>query len=211
MGTLLPMLIFADCFAITRYRRHAQWDKIWELIPWVALGMLGGAVLLWRLGEQSGEKDCLNLIIGALVLLMLTVHIARVIWGERMTPRSRWGAASTGAAAGFATTVSNAAGSIMTIYLTAMGLPKEQFMGTVAWYFFIFNLAKLPVYWLLTMINPGKPMITHASAMFDLTMIPMITVGALLGSWLLHKIPQKVFDTVVLALAAAAAIKLLLG
>ncbi|BCW98807.1 MAG: hypothetical protein KatS3mg024_1634 [Armatimonadota bacterium] len=29
VGTLLPMLIFADCFAVAWYRRHARWDRLW--------------------------------------------------------------------------------------------------------------------------------------------------------------------------------------
>ena len=31
VGIMLPMLIFADCFAVAWYKRHAQWDKLAKL------------------------------------------------------------------------------------------------------------------------------------------------------------------------------------
>ncbi len=146
VGTLLPMLIFADCFAVLWYRRHTRWDKLIVIIPWVAAGMAIGAWFLQYLGEASGTKDVLSQIIGWLVLVMLAVHLARSVWGDRLVPHSRAAAASTGAAAGFATTVSNAAGPIMTIYFQGWGLNKEQFLarsrGTSS-----FNMTKVPIFW----------------------------------------------------------------
>lgn len=211
VGTLLPMLIFADCFAVLWYRRHTRWDKLIVIIPWVALGMAIGAWFLQYLGEVSGTKDVLSQIIGWLVLVMLAVHLARSVWGDRLVPHSRAAAASTGAAAGFATTVSNAAGPIMTIYFQGMGLNKEQFLGSFAWYFFIFNMTKVPIFMALTMANPAEPLFTVQGFLFDLIVLPAIVLGAYLGKWLVAYIPQKAFDTVILILAAAAAMKLVAG
>jgi len=211
VGTTLPMLIFGDCFAVASYRTHCRWDKLWELIPWVAGGMIAGGVVLWALGEQTSSRDLLNILIGALVLTMLAIHLIRLRLGERMVPSSRLGVVSTGGAAGFATTVSNAAGSIMQVYLTGMGLPKEQFMGTIAWYFMIFNCTKVPIYLLITHLQPTKPMMTAGSFGFDLAVLPVIALGALLGRVFLPRIPQKAFDTLVLVLSGLAAVKLMLG
>jgi uncharacterized membrane protein YfcA len=182
---------------------------LWGLIPWVLIGIGAGAVLLWATGQQSGP-DVLNIIIGVMVLLMLALNLARLRWGDKLVPTSRLGVVSTGAAAGFSTTVSNAAGPIMSIYLTGMGLPKNQFMGTTAWYFFIFNLTKLPIYAFLSLAIPSNPMVTANTVAFDLMMLPVIVVGAFVGKWLLPHISQRLFDTLVLVLAGAAAIKLIL-
>ena len=46
VGIMLPMLILADCFAGVWYRRHAQWDKLVRLLPWVVAGMAIGAATL---------------------------------------------------------------------------------------------------------------------------------------------------------------------
>ncbi len=210
VGTMLPMLIVGDIFAVRWYRQHTQWKRLIELIPWVAVGMVLGALALWRLGEARGGKDLLEPLIGTLVLVMLAIHLLRRRWGDRLTPHSRIGVASTGTAAGFATTVSNAAGPIMGIYMTSLGLPKEQFMGTSAWYYFAVNLSKLPLFILLSLINPARPIVTTHSLLFNVAVIPVIVAGVYLGRWLLPRIPQRLFDSVVLVLAAVAALKLII-
>ena len=48
--------------------------------------------------------------------------------------------------AGFGTTVGNAAGPIMGIYLIMMGFDKKQLMGSGAWFFLIVNTSKLPIF-----------------------------------------------------------------
>lgn len=99
----------------------------------------------------------------------------------------------------------------MQIYLMAHRLPKEQFMGTIAWYFFIINTGKLPIYFLLTAINPKKPIVTGSSLLFNITLFPAILVGVLIGKWLLPKMSQRTFDTAILVLAGIAALRLLVG
>ena len=55
-----------------------------------------------------------------------------------------WQAAGYGASAGFATTVANAAGPVMNLYLLARRLPKHEFVATGAWFFFAVNLSSSP-------------------------------------------------------------------
>jgi uncharacterized membrane protein YfcA len=210
VGATLPMLICGDILAVLLYRRHARWDKLTELLPWVFIGIAIGTALLWYTGSQGGTTDWLNIIIGVLVLAMLILSVARMQWGDKLVPTSRAGVVSTGAMAGFSTTVSNAAGPIMSIYLTGMGLPKNQFMGTTAWYFFIFNMTKLPIYVFLSLVLPSKPMVSGQTVIFDLIMVPVILVSGFIGNRLLPHISQKLFDVLVLFLAGAAAIKLIL-
>lgn len=209
VGTMLPMLIFGDCFAVAWYHRHARWDKLWGLFPSVSVGVLAGAALLQVLGKAPAHKDYLNVLIGVLVLGMLAVHLARVRFGDRISLHSRVGLAATGSVAGFSTTVSNAAGPVMGIYLTSLQLPKEQFMGTTAWYFFIVNVAKFPILAGLSIANPSNPIVTASSLTFNLAMTPVILFGVFLGKWMLPRISQRAFDSVVLVLAAIAAINLI--
>ncbi|MCS6830752.1 MAG: sulfite exporter TauE/SafE family protein [bacterium] len=210
VGAMLPMLIVGDIFAVRWYHQHTQWRRLIDLIPWVLVGMALGAAALWWLGEVSVQRDLLEPLIGVLVLVMLAMHLLRQRCGERLTPHSPIAVVSTGTAAGFATTVSNAAGPIMGIYLTSLGLPKEQFMGTSAWYYFAVNVSKLPLFIALSWLNPARPMITWQSLLFNLTVVPVIVAGVYLGRWLLPRIPQRWFDSVVLLLAAVAATELVL-
>lgn len=209
VGIMLPMLIFADCFAVAWYRRHAQWDKILLLLPWVVVGLVIGTWALWATG--ASKSDVLGKIIGSIVLVMLALHLLRGRLGERLTPKSKIGTAGTGVVAGFTTMISNAAGPVMSIYFAAYNMPKKQFVGTSAWYFFILNLTKLPVFILLSLENPENPIITMGSLSFVGCMVPVILIGVFIGKWLLPRISQKAFDATVLTLAGAAAVKLLIG
>ena len=210
IGATLPLLISGDIFAVLWYRLHARWDNLRALIPWVSIGMVAGAGLLWFSGSQGSQVDWLNIIIGVLVLVMLVVSLARRYWGDKIIPPSFVGHSSTGVLAGFSTMVSNAAGPIMSIYFTGIGLSKNEFMGTTAWYFFMFNLAKLPVYAALSLALPANPMVTWNTLVFDLALLPVIILGAFVGKWLLPRIQQSLFDNVVLILAGAAALKLII-
>lgn len=210
VGVMLPLLIFADIFAVTWYRRHAQWDRLWRLAPWVAVGIAVGAAFLKLTGDAGPSKDRMNVIIGAIVLAMLALSLIRQKIGDRMTPHHPVAVASTGCAAGFTTTASNAAGPIMAIYLQGMGLPKAQFMGTTAWFFLVVNVAKLPVFAALSLINPSNPMISAHSLLADLALCPWILVGVWVGRWFLPRVSQSSFDALVLILAAVAAVKLIL-
>ncbi|MFW5844672.1 MAG: sulfite exporter TauE/SafE family protein [Planctomycetota bacterium] len=214
VGTLLPLLIVADCFAVFWYRRHAQWDKLWGLVPWVAVGLGLGGLVHWLLGDATvggwRSADLFTPLIGLVVLLMLGIHLLRTRLGDRLTPHSRLGVAAAGTGTGVATTLANAAGPIMTIYLAGKGLPKEQFMGTNAWFFLLLNLSKVPLFLLVAALPDAAPLITPASLTIDACLLPLIVPGVFLGKWLLPRFSNTWFYTAVLGLAALAALKLLL-
>ena len=68
----------------------------------------------------------------------------------------------------------------MAIYLISMRFEKKEYMGTAAWYFFLLNWTKLPIFW-----SEGR--ITPESVRADLIMIPLLLVGAWIGIKLLNK------------------------
>lgn len=209
VGATLPMLIFADIFAVAFYRADAQWDRLKQLIPWVLVGLGAGTWFLKELGDHPRVHDPLNPIIGGIVLFMLVLALLRSRLGERFAPHGKFGTRCTGILGGFTTMVSNAAGPVMQIYLVSTGMPKAQMMGTTATYFFLINSVKLiPLVW-LTLDNPAKPLFTWETLQFNLFMLPVILIGALGGRKVLPYIPQKSFNDLVLVLSAVAAIKLL--
>lgn len=199
VGALLPILLCGDLFALAYFRRHAQWDRLWRLFPFVLAGMVPGAVFLaWVEGNQ------LRPVLGGLVLGLLAVDLVRRRWGRTLAGDGPgWFTAGSGLLAGFGTTVGNAAGPVMSIYLVGRGLPKEQFIGTFAWFFFLINAAKVPLYFGLGVITPD-------TLRFDLVVVPTVALGALLGVMVLRRIPQGIFNTLVLSLAAVAALRLML-
>ena len=98
--------------------------------------------------------------------------------------------------------MANAAGPVMIVYLLAMRLPKVEFVGTSAWFFFIVNWLKVPFSMHLGLVNVE-------SIKLGFIMLPFIIIGAVLGIVALKKMPQKVFEITIQLLALVAAIKLL--
>src|SRR5262249_51180304 len=146
-GWLLPLLCLADLFAIAAYRRHADARRLFDLLPWVLGGIAVGFVAL------AAPERYLRPLVAAIVIVMIGLRLraSRAAGSQAAAapPPARdrwWQAAGYGVSAGFATTVANAAGPVMNLYLLARRLPKQEFVATGAWFFFVVNLLKLPIY-----------------------------------------------------------------
>lgn len=192
-GWLLPILCTADLFAVYYWRRHAAAGRLFSLAPWVLAGLGLGALAL------SLPEKTLRPMVGAIVLAMLAVYL----WRKLRPGQGEISAHPVpyGIAAGFSTTVANAAGPVMSLYLLSKRLPKEEFIATGAWFFFLINLTKVPVY-----VYHG--LFSRQSLAFNLLMAPVVLCGALTGRWLFDRIPQKLFDNLVVALTVVSALML---
>jgi uncharacterized protein len=211
VGLVLPLLIVADGIAVAWYRRHAQWTQLAALAPSVIVGVLVGGGVLWAIDRWGMDQGGFRPLIGAVVLTMLTLHLVRERLGDRLVPHDRITVNLTGACSGGATTLANAAGPIMNLYLAGRGMKKEAFLGTMAWFFLLLNLSKVPIFIALSVCAPRDPMISVGSLSIDLMLMPGVVLGAWCGRGLLRRIPQRIFLRMVIALAAASAVKLLLS
>ena len=195
---LLPLLCLADLFAIATYRRHAQARRLFGLLPWVLGGIGLGAITL------AAPERTLRVLVAAIVIVMIALRWLRArgtVATEAAPPPPPdrwWQATGYGVSAGFATTVANAAGPVMNLYLLARRLPKQEFVATGAWFFFVVNLVKVPIY-------VGHGLIGRLSLLFDIALAPAVVAGALLGRVVLHRMPQAIFDKLVMALTVCAA------
>jgi uncharacterized membrane protein YfcA len=106
--------------------------------------------------------------------------------------------------AGILTMMANAAGPVMVIYLVAMRLPKDAFIGTGAWYALSINLFKVP-------FSAGLGLIQGGSLLANLYLAPVIVIGGFLGLRLVKLVPEKPFTWLMQALAVVAAVQLLLS
>ncbi|MDP2338324.1 MAG: sulfite exporter TauE/SafE family protein [Bacteroidota bacterium] len=199
-GVLLPILMMADIFGVAYYRRHANWTHLIKVLPWAVVGLL---IALW-IGKIVNDEQFKNLI-----AILVFFSIGLMIWqdkrkGTRFFPDKWWFAALMGILGGFATMIGNVAGPVFAIYLLAMHLPKNNFIGTGAWFFLIINISKFP----LQMFVWNN--ISIQSLTVDLITLPAIALGAVLGFKFVKIIPEHTYRGFVIVITVISAFLLLL-
>ena len=199
-GVLLPILMMADLFGVAYYRRHANWNHLIKVLPWAVIGLL---LALW-IGEIVNDEQFKNLI-----AILVFFSIGLMIWqdkrkGTNFFPDKWWFAALMGILGGFATMIGNVAGPVFAIYLLAMHLPKNSFIGTGAWFFLIINFTKFPLQ-LFVWDNINLQTLT-----VDLITLPAIALGAVLGFKMVKIIPERIYRGFVIAITVISAFLLLL-
>ena len=130
-----------------------------------------------------------------------------VIWETKKivtVPRQKWFAGLMGIMAGITTMIGNLAGAFANIFFLAMRLPKNEFIGTAAWLFFIVNLFKLPLHiWYWQTIN-------KETLLIDLRLIPMTIIGFFIGVRFIALIRNDFYRKLIMGLTALGALIILL-
>jgi uncharacterized membrane protein YfcA len=199
---MLPLLIAGDVFAVWYYHRHANWRMLSRLLPIAFAGIAIGSVVMGRIDDTA-----LRLSVAAIVLTMVLLTILRnrgIVPDERI-PKG-WGMAlAAGLLAGIATMMAHAAGPVMQVYLLAMGLKKDEFIGTGAWFFLVVNSIKVPFF-----LTQGD-LITRQTLAVDLRLAVGIPLGVAAGIWLVNRLSNRAYVLWVEAMTALAALRLLVG
>lgn len=200
-GAVLPLLIVADIFAVYTFRHFTVWRHLVKLLPPAVLGVLSGWLLMPRI-----PANAFGPLIGWMVIALVVLTIAQKLSGKLSAtaaehPSIAW---PLGWTAGVTTMLANAAGPVMTVYLLACRLPKYEFVGTAAWFFFIVNVIKVPFSASLGLINPS-------SLWLNLLLVPGIAAGVVTGRFLLGKINQQVFEWLMIAFSLAGGLRLILA
>ena len=178
-GIVLILLIFADFFGVWFYHKHADIKLILKLSPSTIFGILLGILI----GDRISDAQFTVLLAGILILGALVMG-ANLNNNLKVKP-SFLLSLITGSVAGISTMIGNSAGPIMSIYFLAMGLEKNSFIGTGAWFFLFVNLFKLPFHIFIWETIDVK------TFSFDLVLIPAIVLGAFAGVWIVKKSPKS--------------------
>ncbi len=198
-AVLLQFLIVGDVGAVLLYHRHARWRKLLPPLPWAIAGIAIGTATMNLTTDLQMQR-----LIGGIVLVMVVAHLvtSRRSREENDVPHHWAFAGVMGLLGGFTTMVGNAAGPVMTIYLLAMRLPKNEFLGTSAWFFMIINWVKVPFQ--CSVGNMTADVVSTTALFF-----PAVIAGALAGFFVAKRIPDRAFTRIALALAALGGLKLL--
>jgi uncharacterized membrane protein YfcA len=194
-GVLMPLLIVGDVFAVIYYHRHANWSYLKKLMPWIILGVLVG---VWY-GKDLPENEFKQ---GMALIILLSVVLMWVADRKKtyQVPDNKFFASIMGSLTGFATMVGNLAGPFSELYFLALRTPKEVFIGTSAWLFFLTNIFKLPFHiWVWHTIN------IH-SVKIDLFLLPALIIGLYTGISLVKVVKQNHFRILIMILTGIGAI-----
>ncbi len=183
-GFGLPLLIVGDLCAVVAFRRHGDWRRIMNLIPWAAVGVVGGFFVLDAINNLQAR-----LLIGASLLVMIGLHVVNrdVGNGETSGLRAPGVGPIIGGMAGFVSMIANAAGPLMILYLLAMRMPKMAFLGTSVYFFLLLNLFYVPFLVPLDII-------TLESSLANVRLVPFVVVGGALGYCFAREVNQLWFE-----------------
>lgn len=195
-GFILPVLIEGDCIAVGYWRRSAAWPRLARILPWTALGIIAGYLLMGALSDAVFKP-----LLGAMIIAIVALDLIRRVAKVELRAENRLFAAVIGILAGAFTMIANAAGPVMTIYLLSMGLSKEEFVGTGAWFYFIINLFKLP-------FSIALGLVTWSTLKVDLALLPVVLIGSFMGVLVMKRLPQNVFNILAQVLAVLGGIRL---
>lgn len=197
-GLVVPLLIFADVFAVIYYNRHTQWKYIIRFLPWILAGILIGVFIGMDLDEDTFKIGMVIIILGSVVMMYW--------WDRKKSKRvpTHWTFAGfIGILAGITTMIGNLAGAFSNIFFLAMRLPKNEFIGTAAWLFLIINVFKLPFHiWSWGTITPETLLI-------NLKLAPGVLIGLYVGVRLVKIIKEDFYRKMILVLTAAGAVFIL--
>jgi len=198
-GIVVPLLIFGDILAVSYYNRHARWIYLKKFLPVMMLGV----IVATYVGKYMAEDVFQNF----MALIILFSIIIMIIWEKQkasFTSDNFLFASSMGFTAGFTTMIGNLAGAFANIFFLAMRIPKNEFIATAAWLFFIINIFKLPFH-----IFSWKT-ISMDSLSINLYLVPVVLIGFALGLKIVSKFNETQFRYFILLMTALGALLMLI-
>ncbi len=200
VALVLPLLIFADIFALYFYWR--QWDRQYIALM-LAPGLIG--VLLGALALDAIDATTLKRIIGSLTLLALAFKIASERFSALTYQPRTWHGYFAGWASGFGSTLANVGAPPFTAYLLMQPqMTPRRFVGTTTLFFAVMNLTKVPGFIALGLFDYDR-LISIAWVFL------LIPPAVLVARRLIDRINQQIFELMMMIPLALLSVYLLLS
>jgi uncharacterized membrane protein YfcA len=185
--TFAPILASNIHQAATTARPILVLRRFWPLIVCMVVGTALGAQILTRV-----DQNTTSITVG---VLLLTFVATRGLAARLGVPAraERWLNPVIGFASGLLGGVAGMLGPLFLIYLVALRLPKDAFVGTVSVFYLI---GIIPLYW--TLIASG--IIARNEAIVSALACAPLFAGIWFGVWLRGRVSQTGFMRVVLAM-----------
>ncbi len=177
---LMPVLLVMDLLGIAAFRKDFDRKLLRFMLPWGLLGIVIGT-LSFRLLEARWVAG----IVGVFTLLFLA---QRLLFPPRADGASapRWVGALLTATSGFTSFVAHAGGPPINAYVIPLRLTPVVFTGTMAYFFFVINLAKWGPYAWLGLLD-------WRNLATSLVLLPLAPLGVWAGVRIARRINQTLF------------------
>ena len=177
---LMPVLLLMDVLGMAAFRKDFDLKLLKFLIPCGLVGIVIGAFLFKMLNAHTVAG-----IVGVFTLLFLA---QRLLFPPKADspPPPRWLGAILTATSGFTSFIAHAGGPPVNAYMIPMRLSPIRFTATMAFFFFVINLAKwLPYAWL--------GLLDWRNFATSLVLLPIAPIGVWVGVRLARRISQVLF------------------
>jgi uncharacterized membrane protein YfcA len=198
IGLVLPILMFADIFAVALHWGHWKRRLILMLIPGAIIGVTVGTYLI-----TSAPTGTLRRALGVIVLLFVVYKVFEKRILKAITYESRvWQGVLAGTITGFSSSLAHIGGPPVSIYLLLEDVTPRVFIATSALFFFILNWIKVPYYIYADLFNLHR--------LWQIAfLMPLVPVGVWVGKWAANKVDKDTFDKIIVVLLAITAVILL--
>ena len=177
---LMPVLFVMDVLGMAAFRKDFDLTLLKFLVPFGLLGIGVGALLFKVLDAHTVAA-----LVGVFTLLFLA---QRLLFPPKANspPPPRWLGAVLTATSGFTSFIAHAGGPPISAYMIPLRLSPVKFTATMAFFFFVINLAKwLPYAWL--------GLLDTRNLATSLVLLPLAPVGVWMGVRLARRISPVLF------------------
>jgi hypothetical protein len=197
VSTLLPMLIFADIFALWFYWRTWEMKYIRLMLPLAVVGILAGTYMLANLPDRT-----LRIILAVFVIIFIAYRLlSSRLENLQYQPRN-WHGWLAGATAGLGSAIASSGAPPFTAYMLLQNVKPVAFVGTTTLFFSLLNALKV-----VTFLPSG--ILDFNDGLNVVWAAPVIVAGIWIGKWSVSRMNRVVFEVIILAALAVASFVLL--
>ncbi len=178
---MLPILCFIDLFGLRAFRGVYDRANMPILLTGLAIGIVVGTLIFGLV-----RQDVLRLVVGAIAILFALNNLLG--WAKKRPPTQTswplgvlWSSLS-----GITSFLAHAGSAPIMAYLLPLRLDKRVYVGTMVWYFFASNYAKIIPYAFLGQLDTSN-------FLTALVLLPLVPVGVWLGLLIQGKLNDRVF------------------
>ena len=199
IGLVLPILMFADVFALAMHWRKWELRLVGLLLPGAVIGVTLGTYFIINVPTRV-----LRVALGIIVLLFVAYKALenRILESLDYQPHD-WHGMVAGTVTGFSSALAHTGAPPVSIYLLFQKLKPAAFVSTAVLFFFILNWIKVPYYFFADLFNFQR--------LWQIAfLLPLVPAGVWFGKWVIDKIDRQTFEKVIIVVLAILGLLLIL-